>query len=178
MTTFVHVPKTGGISISSACGVEYHMHKPRFMIDSAAPSFGFVRNPWDRMVSLFYFLTRNYPSGLRQGLQYKLRSIGFRRWLLDNVPDNGGFCVHMPAGGTLQTISQMWWLEGCDRIGRFENLEGDLRAIGRDLGFYVRDLPHMNRSPRGNYRRYYDDETRAFVATHFAPEIEQFGYEF
>lgn len=178
MTIFVHVPKTGGTSVRSACDVMSYEHEPCHRVAMSGPSFGFVRNPWDRMISLFYFLTRGSMSRhSKEGRRY-LRAIGFRRWLLDNVPENGGFQKGIPDGATMQTLSQMWWLEGCDRIGRFENLEGDLRAIGRDLGFYVRDLPHLNRSPRGNYRRYYDAETRAFVAEHFAPEIEQFGYEF
>lgn len=178
MTVFVHVPKTGGMSVRHACDVVSYEHEPCHRLAGSELSFGFVRNPWDRMVSLFYFLTRVYPNKNPHEGQKRLRSIGFKCWLLNAVPENGGFPVTLPEGQKLQTTSQMWWLDGCDRIGRFENLETDLREIGRDLGFYVRDLPHMNRSPRGNYRRYYDDETQAFVAKHFAHEIEQFGYKF
>lgn len=178
MTIFIHVPKTGGISVKHCCSVVSYGHKPHHSLSMSDPSFGFVRNPWDRTVSLFYFLTRVYPSMKPHESQKRIRAIGFRRWLLDSVPENGDFPLRLPKGKTLQTLSQMWWLDGCDRIGRFENFETDLRAIGRDLGFYVRDLPHLNRSPRGNYRRYYDDETQAFVAKHFAHEIERFGYTY
>lgn len=178
MTNFVHVPKTGGMSVIEACGFMFSRHEPRYSLPDDDAAFGFVRNPWDRMVSLFYYLTRVYPARHQIECQKQLRAVGFKRWLLDNVTENIGFSINLPEGKTLQTLSQMWWLDGCDRIGRFESLDNDLRAIGRDLGFYVRDLPHMNRSPRGNYRRYYDDETRVFVARHFEPEIDQFGYEF
>lgn len=178
MTVFIHAPKTGGMSVRAACDAVFYGHEPRHRISKQDFSFGFVRNPWDRMVSLFYFLTRVHPPLQPLDGQKRLRAIGFKRWLLDAVTDIGGIPVHLDPGQTLQTTSQMWWLDGCDRIGRFKNLENDLRAIGRDLGFYVRNLPHKNRSPRGNYRRYYDDETQAFVAKHFAHEIEQFGYKF
>jgi hypothetical protein len=36
----------------------------------------------------------------------------------------------------------------------------------------------MNRSERGDYRDYYDDETRALVAKHYSVDIGVFKYTF
>jgi hypothetical protein len=63
-------------------------------------------------------------------------------------------------------------------IGRFENLEDDWRRICNNTGIGCRKLPNENRGGRDDYRKYYNDETRAIVAARFKKFIEMFGYEF
>lgn len=71
-------------------------------------------------------------------------------------------------------------------IARFESLRADVEAffqrhrIPSSVSFKhaLRHGPKKNASPRGPYRKYYDDESRDLVARVDAALIEQYGYAF
>ena len=167
---FVHVPKNGGQSVERALGIYpkmENMHRPLFLVDKGdRQAFGFVRNPWDRMVSLFAF---NQSWDVGHG--------DFKAWLTKGRYF-GDHDENWPGHPPHQRRSQMWWLDGCDFIGRFENIDDDFLWACHAFGMVTGSLPHINDSNHDHYSIYYDDESRAFVAEHFAPEIERFGYKF
>jgi Sulfotransferase family len=118
----------------------------------------FVRNPWDRQVSLYHFLKH-------QGhLQ-----IGFAEWLTWAEP--------LP-------IMDMFRLNGTmaiDFVGRYEALQADFDMLCHRLG--VAEVPLLPRlksglRPQMDYRDCYDARTRARVADMYAEEIATFGYAF
>lgn len=191
---FIHVPKAAGQSLSARLGGisrDLLGHAPLWWIDPSLRqgrfSFGFVRNPWDRLVSLYAFQsTKKVKNGESPAYQQHIREIGFRRWLLEDrmfMPQDHAWISHdLPP---MQQRSQMWWVEGCDFIGTVENLDADFATIRPRLTIRQpwwqvfakeRPLRHRNRSARLGHRDYYDAETTAFVARHFAAEIERFGY--
>lgn len=168
-------------------------HAPLFYIRNELGighfAFGVVRDPWDRLVSLYTFIcTKQIRTNESAAYHDRAREMGFRAWLLDDR-----FFIHedrlwrtedLPP---MQQRSQGFWLEGCDEVCRLESLEDDLgRVLPRlDIrrGLLSRlhgapKLPHRNRSSHGDPKVYYDAETRDFVAHHFAWEIERFGYSF
>ncbi len=60
---FIHVPKTAGSSVAQALFGQNSRHVPYFEYQRANPGkfrrffkFAFVRNPWDRLVSTYFFL--------------------------------------------------------------------------------------------------------------------------
>lgn len=64
-----------------------------------------------------------------------------------------------------------------DHLGRFE----DLSATGDWLvanGFLTDSLPHLNASPRKDYRKYYTPALRDKIAAIYARDIELLGYSF
>ncbi|MCB2128933.1 MAG: sulfotransferase family 2 domain-containing protein [Rhodobacteraceae bacterium] len=194
---FIHVPKNAGKSVSARLGGVTRGvpgHAPRSWFAGGAHdgkfSFGFVRNPWDRMVSSYEFICTKTP---RRNDDPRARAealeMGFRGWLTQgafyHAHDRSPDLPALPA--PYQRRSQMYWLEGCDYIGRVETLGDDMAHIlgritpkrrFRDLWTRPASIPFRNRTARGDYRAYYDDETRAFVARHAAEEIERFGYVF
>jgi hypothetical protein len=133
--------------------------------------FCFVRNPWDRLVSLFFYrqLDQEYEN--------------FRKFCLDfkdqEVEPIGLFNARLNS----QFNDQVSWIINengrlmVDLIGRFERLEEDFSKICRVLGVRNR-LPHRNRSNHTNYREYYDKETIAIVRQRYKRDIEFFGYDF
>jgi hypothetical protein len=129
-----------------------------------------VRNPWDRLVSLYQWLRAqsfDHPMVARaQAMPFDafLRAGETRAALRANP-----YAAYMRDG------------TGRDRADlfiRLEHFEADARPLWSHLGFTL-DLPHENRSDRvGDYRGYYDDALAAEVALICAEDIAQFGYSF
>jgi hypothetical protein len=193
---FIHVPKSAGQSVTSRLGgitKSVPGHAPLFYLQpeirAGRFAFGFVRNPWDRMVSVYAFMcAKRIRKNESAEYQKAMQDMGFARWLTEDA-----LFVHQdelwrtPDLAPIQRRTQMFWLDGCDFVGSVENLEDDFQHVaGRiDLKRTWKErlglgqaIPHRNRSHRNDYRAYYSDDTAAFIATHFAPEIDRFGYRF
>jgi len=187
---FVHVPKTGGCAISHALGgktKEINTHRPLFGVDKGERfAFGFIRNPWDRMVSLYHYLCQKTFKRTDNFDQDEVRAAGFKSWLMgeafymqeDYLPTGEPWVV----GGKgdlppMQRRTQMYWLEGCDYIGRFEDLEKEYQTICQKIDIPAKPLSIINTSQHGHYRDYYDAESREFIAYHFSDDV-RFGYTF
>lgn len=167
---FVHNPKTGGKSVTTALGGRKDMpvarHTPLWAVKRKGRfAFGFVRNPWARMVSFYRYQCRRGRASVESG---------FRHWLMDC---DDWIVGESPRLTPIQRRSQMWWLDGCDFIGRTEAMRRDFRRAMEMIRVGT-TLPHVNRTEGRPWREEYDAASIAFVATHFAPEIERFGYEF
>ncbi|MFP4075228.1 MAG: sulfotransferase family 2 domain-containing protein [Halochromatium sp.] len=137
--------------------------------------FAFVRNPWDLQVSSFHHIRRERPRYLGGHEDFA----GFLRWKLD--PERPPQ-YHLDTSIALQT-DYLIDLRGnliVDFIGRYERLEQDFGEACARIGIDPPKLPHRRqaRDRSTDYRAYYDDETAALVARHFAPDIERLGYRF
>jgi len=135
--------------------------------------FAFVRNPWDRLVSSYYFYQVN--------LGYE----SFRQ----QYPDVVAMCERCGDFGTFIREYAMYVPDmtshlvddsgniSVDFVGRFERLHEDWNKVGAKIGLNL-SLPHENRSEHEHYRKYYTAETRRIVEQQFARDIELFGYSF
>lgn len=187
---FVHVPKTAGNAIEVSLP-KCNRRKNRKLFREMVPTekhlhlqdvdrtgmfkFGFTRNPWDRMVSLYHFRSQKDNQNNKFD-QQRLRDWGFEKCLLTGV-----LGINNPPWDRPElnmTNDAMTWLEGCDYIGRFETLQKDFDVICQRIGLGKIELPHTNSSNRGNYRDYYTQEMVDYVAEHHKRTIEQFGYRF
>jgi len=165
---FVHVPKTGGVSVNSALGgrtLGGALHLPLFQLDKGNRfAFGFIRDPWERMVSLYRFLI----------VKGRTSSKTFKHWLLTESfflnEDDPELCL-MP----LQRRPQMWWLEGCDHIGLFENLATELNLIAISVGIPLQPLHKSNSTQGIPWCLEYDAETYDHVCRNFKPDIAARG---
>lgn len=131
--------------------------------------FGFVRNPWDRVVSLYR---------RREGLQLreKMTFTEFVSWIRYSSSTSIHATPH---------VNQLDWLVDphgellVDFVGRFENLAQDWAKIASRLELPAR-LEHKNRNPmqQKHYTEFYDKRTREIIADRFRVDIEYFGYRF
>ena len=191
---FVHIPKTGGRSIEkllrkSSEDLEFddgwnqdlsawQQHLSIQSILNNRPScknyfkFSVVRNPWDRLVSCYFYFERH---GIFGNFKDFLNESGL---YLNNFPKFNGQL------GCMEHRSLMFDFLSCnqkinmDFTGRFENLQEDFNVVCDKIGIPQQELPHANKSKHKHYTEYYNDETRQIVAEKYAKDIEYFGYEF
>lgn len=129
--------------------------------------FSFIRNPWDRVLSLYAMRTRAEPDGA-----------SFESWVCKHPIGDKGFAYSYrsmlcdPRGRLL-----VGW------VGRYEELHYAYRDIASRL-VRVRETEltegvWKNRGKRGrDYRDYYTPRARDRVAERLAWDIERFGYVF
>lgn len=118
-----------------------------------------VRNPYDLMVSAFFFQTRGNPTPPK-----------FSEWVLTR---------ERPAVNReiVRSLDESW------RVIRFEYLSEDLDFLCRELNIKLeRGIPRLKAIPRPgeaqNYRNLYDSKSMAYVEHLYADWITTFGYEF
>ena len=188
---FIHIPRCGGTSIEIAMYGKnwfYVESSTKHLIASTAKNiykpywndyfkFSFVRNPWDRMVSL-----AKYPTAYKLNLN-KGKLVGFEEHFKE-FPEIEVDKRSKSLNDTFYPIKNSVYLNilnvELDFIGRFENLNEDFEFIYKSIGdippLLTNDL--MHRSYHKHYTEYYDDETREIVAQKYARDIEYFGYKF
>lgn len=137
-------------------------------------SFAFVRNPWDRMVSLYNNLDGNLVRTAKgEGLE--LQGLSFAEFL-ERTKDR--FHAHLRP--QCEFICAKGGSPQVDFLGRFESLEEDFDKICHHLGVNVH-LPWHNKAagkPRDCYRDYYCSRTRDIIEERYRKDIELFGYRF
>lgn len=195
--TFVHVPKAGGTSVKRALGLSDGTPKHAPASCLTGTRFGFLRDPWARMASLYRWHCLHERASDRGSAEAR-RKTGFKRWLtqgedwLGSDPVDGLWhdgrgwapwtgkgwqaAYHWPAP-PLQRRPAMWWLTGCTYIGRVETMQADLDRIMDAEGRPLARAPHTNRTNDTNWPDLYDAESVAFVARWHAADIEAGGYE-
>lgn len=184
---FVHIPKCAGTSIRQSLQGRATGHRAldgyRTMLGdelfNECFKFTFVRNPWDRLVSAFYFLKNK-----------DLKSN--QKWAKEHLSDFETFDAFVHGWVNRETIwtyshfrpqFQFLCLEGTlpavDFIGFYENLADDFRLIANRLGKQALLAEENKNSLRTrDYRACYNDDTRRIVAEAYAEDIELFGYSF
>ncbi|MFK5982021.1 MAG: sulfotransferase family 2 domain-containing protein [Flavobacteriaceae bacterium] len=182
----IHITKTAGTSLihsskfkksNKSKGVKKHYFSKE-IIDiinqenwDKAFKFTFVRNPWDRLYSLYRFkLRKNKILSEEQGNTFEI-------WLKKTI--------EMQQAHTYQKSKpQVDWLKDfnntidIDFIGRFEELESDVNKLSKILNMKI-DLPHINQTlPIIHYSSAYDDELEDLVRIHYKEDIDLFNYTF
>jgi Sulfotransferase family len=200
---FVHIEKTGGKTVDamfdsevpdSSKGRPWARHWGYTRILAEVPewadwwSFGFVRNPWDRMVS-WWSMVVDMRDKLEAGdpEATKLYEVNRKGWdpILQYANDFDAFVLR----GTdeVPRLSRPQIAKLTDRnsgrqvdfIGRQENFMVDLNVVREKLGLApAEDVGRRNSSKHLHYSTYYTPETRRRVATVFKRDIRVFGYEF
>jgi hypothetical protein len=179
---FIHVRKTGGITIETVCKRHFRVihstperHEPYSDVPpeyAHLPAISFVRNPWDWYVSHWAWMVK---FGKRSPMAQAAREgfDPFMRAYYRQAKKGHGYTE------IIETVTKGTEVE------KFEGLAGNFVAFleRHQIPFpdQVRDdleTLRINAADRGSYRDYYDSTTRAMVAETSAPIIERFGYEF
>ncbi len=187
---FVHIPKTAGTSVSIALDEKKdHAHSTldtilkqemgRNLISRIFRrrilgyfKFAFIRNPWDRAVSLY--MEKKQTGWLDEDLEFS-EYIRYVYSEPEKISEDPNLMFHcQPCHHWLTTNGKLMM----DFIGRFEHLQSDYNAICDKLGIQAKTLPVLRKRGRPHYSSYYTDETRRIVAEYNEIDIKQFSYRF
>ena len=139
-------------------------------------TFTFVRNPWDRMVSLFHY--RKEVGSIPKGISFRDYVLQFNtpRYLLKGHAYSSPVYYY----GLLEYIVDSDNNVIVDFIGRYENRTEDLRTIANRISCPELDnicLQNTNKS-NTHYSEYYDDDTKDVISRVFEKDIDMFEYSF
>jgi len=140
--------------------------------------FAFARDPWSRTVSLYHYLFK--VRGSQRQYPHVQTFADFVKEITARPVDPIGAYNHRRLS---QANPQTAWLfddlarTTFDYLGRFERLEDDWRLVCQQIGLPETPLPKIGKSPGGDYRRYYTDDTAALVGRHFAADAALGDYQ-
>jgi chondroitin 4-sulfotransferase 11 len=188
---YIHIPKAAGNALmktlygSPATGHDTLLRYFKKDSKQFNKSFKFavVRNPFDRMVSSFFYLKQGGIGffDIDFSNQYLIGLATFNDFIrkIDNDPvfrDKIMTWVHFVPQLDFLTLDGK---DICvDKLIKLETIGLQLPALCRELGLPVVDMQHDNSSKRGSYKDYYSDETAAIVAKLYSNDLEQLKYEF
>lgn len=134
--------------------------------------FTVVRNPWDKCISQFLYIKT------RKDLQEFI-----------SLPEDFSLPQYLDA---IERKLHVQWQKQCefiedhqgrnlvDWVGRFENLENDMKCIAEIAGLDLSlEFPRSNSAQnRLHYSHYFDQESKERVAAMYAKDISKFGYSY
>jgi hypothetical protein len=181
---FLHRGKCAGSSIkkslSSVGGLEVKLEKGHTNLgamrklikeDGFDPEqyfqFTCVRNPWDRVVSLYHHMSTvskrwpNDPEKQKMNFEGTFKEFLYHQELYPSICPN---------------------FQDFDHVVRYEFLQDDFNILCEKLDIPNKvELPRMDYNtgrPKINYQSYYRGNLQQIVAEKYAKDIEYFGYKF
>ena len=187
---FIHVPKTGGKSISAELyGTDLHegfghasalFYRDLFGAYSYRKlfSFAFVRNPWDRAYSAYRFARAGgfgFPRAI--ALQKAIGDRDFnafcKEWLA--VEDFSDYVIFRPQH---EFICDQTGTIIVSRVCRFERFDEEYEFLRERLGLGAAPERINKSQPGGDYRAVCDEESSSIISRLYARDIALLGYSF
>ena len=184
---FIHIPRCAGSSMEKAIVNKswyYYEKSTKHILASTAKKiykdywndyfkFSFVRNPWDRSVSLTRY-GGFYGCKIEKG---KLNLNNSKHLIVDPRSKSRFDKKSFIDNAVYLNIID----EEIDFIGKFENLKEDWRFVCNSIGMNEKKLNnhrHYKSFNKNHYSRYYTDSTKQWVSERYKKDIERFGYKF
>tara|TARA_X000001382_G_scaffold98562_1_gene72954 strand:+ start:82 stop:618 length:537 start_codon:yes stop_codon:yes gene_type:complete len=170
-TIFIHIPKNAGTSIEEYFGNESFRIQPSKHADvheikkkfknsyNNYKKFTIIRNPYDKMVSWYFYLKRNL------GENYNI--VEFNEW----IKEPSSF---WHANDPISYLKpQCDWIDDTVEIIKFENINKELNS------FFNKkiDLPITNKSNRNHYLEYYNNNSLDIIYNKYKKDFKKFNYK-
>lgn len=202
MTIFIHIPKTAGLSVLKSSGIKSHRHLILRWVDweEGTPILSAIRNPYDRIVSVYYFLHKmqNEAGNFNRRLQpqkHKISSFdGVNQWV-DYFYNNQNEYTGSQSPETKRALwvmqcffhQQINYINEADGEPVSERITDILRyeTLADDWAAYalLHDLPplqHKNKSelrPSTPWQEELTAESIAKIGELYADDFEHLNYE-
>lgn len=154
----------------NGCGyIPQHLTSEQLMVNDYSKDywnsyykFSFVRNPYDRMVSEYYFSVLSETNS-------KFKNSEFTVWL-NNVVSKQDWCHNIPQSRYLIKNGDIL----VNDVFKFETLSLDINRLKKILSIQD-DLPHKKNSRRGTYSL--NDENKEIIYELFYDDFKNFNYK-
>ena len=193
-SVFIHIPKTGGLTIEAALHLISLRHHAR--INNRKEKYG-------KLKGNLSFGHMDYRKLLRDGyISEELNRDSFKyafcRNPYDRAVSHWCYCMKKHPGiikkGTpfLEFSRQIYdnkkkkhfreqylYIDGIriDFQGRFENYMEDLQKIADMIGVNLQSIPHENGTSHKPYYEYYCEESKNNIKNFYKKDFEYFGYD-
>ena len=138
-----------------------------------------ARNPWDRVLSLFFWKHRNDPQlKPRKGFYHRL-GVPF-----DELAPARKLFGEFVRSSDWETNDRFYLIDDelcVDYVIRYESLREGLGEVCGRIGIEIPDLPNLKGGFRMKghvYTEFYDEQTTQLVANRHTNDIRLFGYQF
>ena len=180
---FLHIPRTGGHYISEKLGAYIINEKRHTLPDFYKQRYGriwdqyykftFVRNPWDRVVSAWSRIIAKkekwFDCNQLKNDQY-FGDVIYRNFQ-EFLKGKFWFDTHF-------NPQMKWIIYPLDFIGKYENLDNDLKKVFNDNNIEWSDDGHLYKSYHRPYKEYYNENTLHIIKSVYLEEIKIFRYTF
>ena len=133
---------------------------------------GFVRNPFDLLVSWWELMRR--PDVMVQHPGRRLGRLPFGEYLRTVAARDESWPQKFPLHA--QLFDQQWNV-AVDYLGRYETLDADLKRIAEITGATYTPLEPINSSNRRPWQEYYTEELYELVEETWFMDLSFFGYD-
>ena len=180
VTRFYHVPKAAGTSITRGLnrsgidvGKQRHYSTQDTPIDDSYFNITNCRNPFDRLVSAYYFIASGGCCRIDRRISRSIKVdtfgsfvLGFPEW------ENRGFTHFRPMSEWTGTDLSVF-----DHVIRFESLQVDWQSLSEKLGRPLIKLPHRRPGSHPEASELYTSAMRKVVVDYYATDFQLFGYD-
>ncbi len=185
---FVHTPRTGGQSVKALwkpylAFADHDFRHPEFRLlpdvqkqYPGIPAFGFVRNPWERVLSAYCHLgeVREHLPDALDFVEYCTSWPTFREFILHGLARAAQEQIHF--------LPQSYWLCHQDKVAvdivcRYERFADEVRGLAERFHLPLPEIPHDHKSKHASFQEYFNRDMIAAVQHVYQQDIANFGWE-
>ena len=143
--------------------------------------FTFVRNPFDWLLSIYYYILKNVNHNEHFKVKVMSLSDFINYYINDMIKSNESKDLgHNKVTTLYDYVTDENGNILLDFIGKFESMENDMKFICQTLGIQYKNIPllNVNSAKEKDYKKYYDDNSKKLIEKYFEKDLDYFNYKF
>ena len=198
---FIHIPKNAGSSVKTYFKYNSSKNKHRTIEQIKAENpeaydsyrkFAIIRNPYDRMVSWYFYLKKemkrehlkgdwrwksgeHFSSNFGEWIKDPFKDY-YSKWKISSIPNSfhDDFEKKYLIKFNVPLLSpQCTWIDDTVDILKYENLSEDLNRFFKEQI----NIPIFNNSEHEHYFNYYNKDSLDIVYNRYKEDFEKFNYK-
>jgi len=161
---FLHIPKTGGMAIENILFNNFTYDHKILKSKPRAFSFCIIRNPFDRLVSTYFYLKQGIGNSqdVIDAIHYDILKYDFHEWIYA-IYRNPTF--YLQQTHIMPMMDRIVDKNYIDYIGLYDNFDYEIQYLSNILygKNIVTTISKINSSNHNNFESYYTDETKDIV---------------